>query len=725
MFILKNNEAMPAPYPKVRRELGSVKKEGIVEIDGFKLRKGKDIIFQSGFQEAIQTCEADVIFSGGSASAGKAVNINELVWCGGEEYIRIGDIKVGKQIAGVGGYQYVIGVYPQGKLQSYKVSFADGANCIVSGDHLWNYRNVIGFRYEWLVGTTDMLRNSLLLNPALPIYIPYTNEWDDRQIISIDEAGITECTCIAVTNSNSLFYIGKDKIITHNTFSLLMEAMRGLGRQKYSGLIVKKELVEVGTAGGILSDARMIYKDMHGCEYSSSDYSFKWDAWNSSIMLTHINLQGDAQEKEAQEKMKNKQAGYIAIDELTNFTFPIWKYWFSRNRDNSGMRPKMVCTMNANGWHWTSKMLRDAGYIGDDNFVKSDMIGVFRYFVINGETEDDIVWGATKDEVRSKLPGIEKGLTHEMKRDGLTVDNLIKSFTFIPGNIMDNRILTYSTQGGNVANLFNVGEAERMKLLYGYWGEMNEGEARVKRSQIEAMFSGENAISDDQEMYITADLSDGVSGSDAIKVYVWKGLSLKHIEVLYGVTADKLPDTIRSIANQWDVKIKNIAVDATGGGQYFDKYMKGVVGVVFNKVPIREFDENGNEILLEQYSKLRDQLYGKLCAYIVTGKIRIDIDPDKKFPYGRKKETLPLIDIIRTEATSCLVSNKSDSGKIFFIPKLKFKRAHGYSPDDLDAMAMRMIFELDASLKKNPEEVFSDEDYYGGLNEIFCSESYW
>ena len=41
---------------------------------------------------------------------------------------------------------------------------------------------------------------------------------------------------------------------------------------------------------------------MKGCEYSASDYSFAWPEYQSSIMLTHINLQSDSQEKEAQEK---------------------------------------------------------------------------------------------------------------------------------------------------------------------------------------------------------------------------------------------------------------------------------------------------------------------------------------------------------------------------------------------------------------------------------------
>ena len=112
-----------------------------------------------------------------------------------------------------------------------------------------------------------------------------------------------------------------------------MEAMKGLGRDGYSAILLKKELVEAKAGGGILSDAKKIYLDIPGCLYTSSDSpTFEFPSWKSTIQLTHLNLQGSGQEREAQEKAKNKQASYLAIDELTNFTFKIWKYWFSRNR---------------------------------------------------------------------------------------------------------------------------------------------------------------------------------------------------------------------------------------------------------------------------------------------------------------------------------------------------------------------------------------------------------
>lgn len=572
MFTRINPDIQPVQlYPKVERELSTVKKKGWVKVNGAKLRDNKDLIPQTGFQESIQTCEADVIWTGGSASAGKS-------------------------------------------------------------------------------------------------------------------------------------------------FCILLEALRGIGKYGYSGLIIKKELVEVGTAGGILSDAKRIYSEMKGCEYSASDYSFAWPEYQSSIMLTHINLQSDSQEKEAQEKMKNKQASYIAIDELTNFTFKIWKYWFSRNRDASGMKPKMVCTLNANGWHWSSKMLRTAGYIGDDNYVRPDRVGKIMYMVVNGDKPEDIIWGETPDEVKSRID-LESMLTAEMRAAGLTTDSFIKTFTFVPGNIMDNRILTFQTQGGNVANLFNVGEAERMKLLFGYWGEMGEGEAMVNQSHIEAMFPGpnQNPFEPSTERYMTVDIGDG---TDPTKAYIWTGLTCNRVETTYTDDAREKVEWVRALKTEYDIPVEHIAVDVGGLGNYFEDYMRGVVAIVSNRTPIKEYDSAGNVIEMEQYVCLRDQLLGKLSAYLRMGRLRFDIPGSTLVQYGRKNDKMPILDLLVLEATECLKRDQKENGKYFFISKLAFKRRHNYSPDDLDPIAYRMIFELMATLKKAAEPEYSMDDYYRAFNSM-------
>ena len=71
-----------------------------------------------------------------------------------------------------------------------------------------------------------------------------------------------------VTNPNSLYLTERSCIVTHNTWAILTEAMRGLGNNGYSAVLLKKELVETKAAGGMLTDAKRLYQDMPGlCLY--------------------------------------------------------------------------------------------------------------------------------------------------------------------------------------------------------------------------------------------------------------------------------------------------------------------------------------------------------------------------------------------------------------------------------------------------------------------------
>ena len=120
-----------------------------------------------------------------------------------------------------------------------------------------------------------------------------------------------------------------------------------------------------------------------------------------------------------------------------------------------------LASFNPEHEHWTTEFLRLAGYIGDDYYAKPEMYGKVRYFVQKGDDISDIVWGDTREEV-VRIAGLE--VTEEEKQGGMTAENLVKSFTFLSGSAMSNRILVNATSGGSVSNLYNVGETERKKL---------------------------------------------------------------------------------------------------------------------------------------------------------------------------------------------------------------------------------------------------------------------
>lgn len=80
----------------------------------------------------------------------------------------MGDMKVGTPICGTDGKTYqVSGIYPQGALPSYRVTFTDDTSVECSADHLWSTKNIYNWKRDgWSVKTTAQLMKLKLYNEA-------------------------------------------------------------------------------------------------------------------------------------------------------------------------------------------------------------------------------------------------------------------------------------------------------------------------------------------------------------------------------------------------------------------------------------------------------------------------------------------------------------------------------------------------------------------------------
>lgn len=110
---------------------------------------------------------------GGFAGTGKASANSALVYTPfGPK--KMGDIKINDQVSNPDGtVARVIGVYPQGEKEIYKVTFVDGASTRVTADHLWLFkisskkykaeRSYLGSnnKLDFRVNTTEFLKNYL------------------------------------------------------------------------------------------------------------------------------------------------------------------------------------------------------------------------------------------------------------------------------------------------------------------------------------------------------------------------------------------------------------------------------------------------------------------------------------------------------------------------------------------------------------------------------------
>lgn len=112
--------------------------KGEDRVPGLSELRDNEWLFAEILQQAEQ--ENKGIFMFGTRRFGKALLDSEIVYCEDHEK-KIGDVSVGDYIYDDSGHlTEVAGVYPQGKVMTYRVTFEDGRNAICCGEHLWKVK---------------------------------------------------------------------------------------------------------------------------------------------------------------------------------------------------------------------------------------------------------------------------------------------------------------------------------------------------------------------------------------------------------------------------------------------------------------------------------------------------------------------------------------------------------------------------------------------------------
>lgn len=518
------------------------------------------------------------------------------------------------------------------------------------------------------------------------------------------QRGLQEKLCAC--ESNLIFLAGAASI--GKTYSMLLKVLNGIDKPGYSARFISVRLQDSKKGSSIYRDAVEVLGNFADCEYNSSDYpTFSWRQWNSNLQLIHSNFNVDNPQEwdDFKAYAKKNQASYIAIDEGTEIrNFKMFSYWFSRNRDSSGMRPQTIISFNPEHDHWTTQMLLDAGYIGDDWYIKPEMNGVTRYFYIKGDNAREIIWGNSPEEVALHA---NIHISEKERAAGVTIREIVKSFTFFTGEAADNLKLISATSGQSIGNLHAVGGTQRSILHGAYFGPIDKEELDVTRQMVHNLWV--NPENDDQNMYATLDVSGGGAQSDNAPMCIWRGLKLIAVKTFRG-TPTELVDFINQTLTEYNISVEHFAFDSTGCGYYLTSYTSGRP-VTANRRPEQEYDATGNPILLEQYFNLRSQLLGKTKVLFEKGEISIGLDKSSLIQYGKKGETRAIIDILFDEINVFISTTRNK--RIYYRSKDEYKSKYHSSPDLMDSITLRAIFELDGRPKKQPEEEIGDEAYTG------------
>lgn len=705
-FSLVNNDLVfPPLYPEAERTLATSKSKSRTIVDGYELRPNQiDLIPQPGLQEQLCQSEANLVFICGQATSGKAQPYTSKVLTP-NGFVEMGSLNIGDAIlAPDNSTQRVLNIFEQGEIDVWRLTFDDGAQTECCKNHLWKVRTPIS---EWRVIRFEDVLSAF--NAHLKIYTPLcassvyerfkakTPDTDKpRKLVRAEYVGKKQCRCIMVSGAEHL-YVTDDFIVTHNTFAMYLNALQGVTHYGFAAKLISVRLQDSKKGGSMFRDGVTVCGNFANCEYNSADYpTFSWPQWNSSLQLIHsnFNVNNPAEWEQFQDYAKKVQASLIMVDEATEMKeFKMFAYWFSRNRDSSGMTPQMVLSFNPSHDHWTTQMLCDAGYIGADWYLRKDMIGKVRYWYNKGKSPAEIVWGDSREEVADAAGLIDRP---DDLAAGISRLDYVKSFTVLTGTAASNRELVNATGGQSVANLHATGAEQRQIVGEGYFGEVETEEINVSREMINNLWT--NPVSDDVNMYATMDISSGKADNDKSPMVIWRGLQIVGVELFSG-EPNEIAGWIKTKLNAYGVDVTRFAYDATGHGYWMQGLTNGVA-VTANKRAIQEVDEFGNDVTRDDYFNCRSQLLGRTEVMLKRGDIACSLSPDLRIPYAKGGATRTLRDILYDEINVFAATTRNK--RIYYRSKDEYRAKFRHSPDLMDAICLRAVFELDARPKKAP-----------------------
>jgi hypothetical protein len=224
---------------------------------------------------------------------------------------------------------------------------------------------------------------------------------------------------------------------------LLAEPLRHVQNPKFSAVIFRRTTPEIRKPGGLWDESSDLYPQLGGVGRETFlDWSFPSGAT--------INLSGLENEADLA-GWQGSQVPLIQFDELTTFSERMCWFMLSRNRSGSGVKPYIRASCNPDAESWVAKLI--AWWIDQDTgFAIPERAGVVRWFYrVNGEVE----WYDSAEAARRAQPR-------------LAAKAEPKSFTFVPADVYDNKILL-ARNPEYLASLMALPHIEQERFLKGNW----------------------------------------------------------------------------------------------------------------------------------------------------------------------------------------------------------------------------------------------------------------
>ena len=307
------------------------------------------------------------------------------------------------------------------------------------------------------------------------------------------------------------------------------------------------------------------------------------------------------------------------------------------------------------------------------------------HFRNNSAPEDNvsgIYWGDTREEVYEQCKDIIHAYWKpEYEQYGTPQELFIKSVTFIEAKLSDN-VKLMSSDPTYLANLVNQSDEQRARDLDGNWKYKAAGDDIIKLTHMEALYRNSMQIGDGIRR-VSCDAA--FEGGDSLVMWLWEGWHIRDIFVCK-LDSKKTVDTVKAMLEEWHVREECFTYDLNGLGQIFKGFFP-------NAIPF-----NNKEAVEEKFKYIYANLKSQ-AAYLFAQKIinrEISIEPtllERKFS-GKGFEKVPLRQILDKERKAIRKDEDSEEKGWTIIKKIIMKKLVGHSPDFIEALLMRMIFEI-------------------------------
>jgi len=313
-------------------------------------------------------------------------------------------------------------------------------------------------------------------------------------------------------------------------------------------------------------------------------------------------------------------------------------------------------------------------YPSDPNFDELGSLEITGAFIDECNQVVHKAWQLVKSRIRYKLT--EFDLIPKMLGSCNPAQNWVYSVFYKPNK--DRKLPEYRKfiqalptdnphlHPSYLVSLQQMDQASKERLYFGNWDYDNDPSRLCDFDAICDLFTNTNAKGGVKR--ISADLA--MQGRDKFIAGSWDGMICTVAIDMAKCDAKQIEDSLVKLKNENNVGNSGIVADSDGLGAYLSAYIKN----------IRTFHGGGSAVDKNTYNNIKSECGFKLAEVINNRAMRIICTPEQE-------------EIIKKELSVCLKRNDIDSDKKALIKKDKMKELLGNSPDYMDMLLMRMVYE--------------------------------